>query len=91
VKITAQEFRNITIKTYPYIFRILILFRVSSIQITDRDIWKNNNDYEYKIREINPYNPLSYIVLLLVVPIGLIVNGFNKESFNDIKKLFKNK
>ena len=90
-KMTPREFREKTIKTSPTIFKICLFLRISSIEIIDKDIWKNNNDYEYKIREINPYNPLSYLLLLFFIPIGLVINGFNKKSFEDIKKLFKNK
>ena len=90
-KITPKEFRKKTIKIFPTIFRTFVFLRISSIEIIDRDIWKNNNDYEYKVREINLYNPLSYLVLLFLIPIGLLIGGFNKETFKSIKQLFKKK
>lgn len=90
-KLTPKEYRKKLIKTYPTIFKVCLFLRISNLEIIDRNIWKNNQDYEYRIREINPCNPLSYILLLVVIPIGLLLNGFNKESFQDIKKLFKKK
>jgi hypothetical protein len=89
VKMTPREFRKKLIKTYPLILRICLFLKISNLEIIDRNAWKNNNDYEYRIQEINPLNPLSYILLLFFLPIGLLINGFNKQSFQDIKKLFK--
>ena len=90
MKLTIKEFRKKTINTYPLLFRVCIFLRISKITVTDTNIWKNNSDFKYKIQEINPYNPLSYILLIVLLPIALLINGFNKENFNDIKKIFKN-
>ncbi len=88
-KMTPQEYRGKLIKTYPKLFRVCLFLRISDLEIIDNNVWKNNNDYNYRIREINPYNPLSYIILIFLVPIGLLLSGFNKQSFKEIKKLFK--
>lgn len=30
----------------------------------------------YKVRRINPYNPLSYIAIILILIIGILMFGF---------------
>lgn len=30
----------------------------------------------YKVRRINPYNPLSYITIILIMIVGLLMFGF---------------
>jgi hypothetical protein len=88
-KMTPQEYREILIKTYPKLLQICLFLGISDLEIIDKNVWKNNNDYNYKLREVNPYNPLSWILLLFFLPVALLINGFNKESFEDVKKLFK--
>ena len=88
-KMTHQEFRKKVIKTYPLLLRICIFLGISDIKIIDNNVWRTSDDYNYKILKINLYNPLSYVLLIFFIPIGLILNGFNKESFRDIKRLFE--
>jgi hypothetical protein len=89
-KMTPQEYKKSVIKGIGNpIAPILVFLGITNIKVGDRNAWKNNNDYYYSIREINPYNPLSYIVALLFIPVALIIRGFNKETFKDIKRLFK--
>lgn len=88
-KMTPQEYREKLINTFPKLLQICLFLGISNLEIIDKDVWKNNNDYNYRLREINPYNPLSWIFLLFVLPVALLINGFNKESFQDVKKLFK--
>lgn len=89
-KMTPKEYKKSIIKSIGSpIAPILVFLGITNIKVEDRYNWNNNNDYIYCIRELNPYNPLTYIVSALVIPIVLIINGFNKESFNDIKRLFK--
>ena len=40
-----------------------------------KDNNKNKKQYLYKYR-INPYNPLSYIALLLILIVGILMFGF---------------
>jgi hypothetical protein len=88
-KMTQQEFRNKLIKTYPRLLSICLFLGISDLEITDKNVWGNNNDYSYRIRQVNPYNPLSWILLLFFLPVALLINGFNRDSFEDVKKLFK--
>jgi hypothetical protein len=88
-KMTPKEYRTKLINTYPRLLKICLFLGISDLEIIDNDVWKNNSDYNYRIREVNPYNPLSWILLLFFLPVGLLINGFNRESFDDIKKLFK--
>ena len=89
-KMTPQEYKKSIIKELGSpIASILVSLGITNIKVGDRNSWKNNNDYYYSIREINPYNPLSYIVATLFIPVALLIRGFNKETFKDIKRLFK--
>lgn len=89
-KMTPQEYKKSVIKgTGSTIAPILVFLGITNIKVGDRNTWKNNNDYYYSIREINPYNPLSYIVATFFIPVALLIRGFNKETFKDIKWLFK--
>ena len=85
---TPQEYRKKVLTIYAPLLRLALFLHISDIKIMDKNVWKSNDDYYHKIREINPYNPLSYILLLLFLPIVLLINGFNRDSFADIKKLF---
>jgi len=85
---TPQQFKEKLIKTHSPLLKICYFLGITNLEIIDNNVWKTNNDYNYKIREINPYNPLSYLVLLAFLPFALLFNGFNKDSFNSIKKMF---
>ena len=89
MKLTKKEFRKKLIKRYSIMFRVCFFLGISKLEITDKDIWKNNNDYECKITEVNLYNPLSYIFLFFFIPIGLIINGCNKQTLRDIKNMLR--
>ena len=89
-KMTPEEYKKSVIKGIGTpIAPILVFLGITNIKVGDRNTWKNNNDYYYSIREINPYNPLSYIVSVFFIPVALLIRGFNKETFKDIKRLFK--
>lgn len=87
-KMTPQEYREKLIKTYPRLLKICLFLGISDLEIIDNNVWKDNNDYNYRLREVNPYNPLSWILLLFFLPVALLINGFNRESFDDVKQLF---
>lgn len=42
----------------------------------------------YVYTKANPYNPLTYVLLLLTIPIGIILYGVN-EAREDVINLFK--
>ena len=87
-KMTIEEFKKNKINSISPLFKLCYFLYISDIKVTDKNVWKDNNDFNYRVREVNPYNPLSYILLLFFLPIALLINGFNRDSFEDIKKLF---
>jgi hypothetical protein len=87
-KMTIEEFKKKKINSISPVFKLFYFLYISDIQVTDKKVWNNNNDFGYRTREVNPYNPLSYILLLFLLPIAFMINGVNRETFIDIKKLF---
>lgn len=88
-KMTPQEYKKWVFKTKPLIVKICYNLYITDIEITDSKVWNNNNDYNYRLRELNPYNPLSYLVLVILLPISIIINGLENIDISDIPKLFK--
>lgn len=85
MKMTLKEYRYFELKTTPKLVVFLIKIKLLRLVVIDQNIWKNNNDYSCDFR-VNIYNPLSYIMLLLYIPLAFLINGINKESYRDIKK-----
>lgn len=88
-KMTPQEYKKKIIKSSPGIFKLCYNLYISDIKVTDSNVWKNNNDYNYRIRELNPFNPLSYLVLIILVPTAILIDGLSNFDFSDAPKLFK--
>ena len=88
-KMTPEEYRDWVFNTKPLIVKICYYLYITDVMVTDSKVWNNNNDYNYKVRELNPYNPLSYLVLSVLFPIAVIMNGFENIEVSDIPKLFK--
>jgi len=81
---TKQEYLNEIINKQGVFFKFLINIRVSSvIVINPESVFRN-----YKIRELNKRNPLSYLIAFPLIIIALFVQGFNKETIESIKKSF---
>ena len=89
-KMTPKEYKKYIIKSIGSpIASILVFLGITNIKVGDRKVWNNNDDYYYNIRELNPYNPLTYIISVFLIPAVLIVNGFNVETFDNIKDLYQ--
>jgi len=88
MKFTEIEYRNHILKETDFIGKLLIIFMILRIEVFDRKTWNNNNDYYYNIKMVR-FNPLSYVVLIVLVLFSFFVGGFNKEHFNDVKRELK--
>lgn len=85
---TPEEYKKQVIKSSPGIFRLCYNLYISDVKVTDSNVWKNNNDYNYKIRELNPINPLSYLVLIILIPTAILLDGLTNFEFSEIPELF---
>lgn len=88
MKFTEAEYRNFIKKEQNLVFKILYAIKILKFEIVNRRVWNNNNDYSYNIKMVR-FNPLSYVVLTVLVLFSFFVGGFNKEHFNDVKKELK--
>lgn len=81
---TAKQFRTATIKRrfrgWKYVF---IILKVSDVQPLGDPPYRH-----YKLRELNPYNPLSYIVAVPLALLSVFMVGV-PETISDIKRAFK--
>ncbi len=87
-KMTIEEFKKNKINSMFPLIKICYFLYITDIEVTDKKVWNNNNDFSYRIREVNPYNPLSYILLLFLLPIAVFIIGVNSELVDNVKKLF---
>ena len=85
---TVKEYRFFELNRTPKLVVFLIKIKLFRLVIIDQNIWKNNNDYSCEFK-VNIYNPLSYIILLLYIPLAFLINGINPISYRDIKKEIK--
>jgi len=90
MKSNIKDFRKKLIKTYSILFRIMIFFKISQIEITDKNVWKNDDDYNYRIKEFNLYNPLTYLPLIIMIILSILVDGIS-GTFNNFGQHFKYK
>lgn len=86
---TLKEYRKFELNRIGSFRKFLIQIKIFKLVITDQNISKNNNDYHSKI-QINIYNPLSYFMLLIYIPLAFLINGCNPDSYRDIKQELKN-
>lgn len=78
---TLEERRKLFILKSGFFYRIAIF-----LKITDTYFIKRTLDNYRVERDLNPYNPLSYIVLLIFAPMAIIKYGYKNLEF---KKCFK--
>jgi len=88
MKMSLKKYRNLRLNQIGGFRKFLILIKIFKLVITDKNIWKNNNDYYSEIK-LNIYNPLSYLMLLIFIPLAFLINGCNPDSYRDIKKELK--
>jgi hypothetical protein len=88
MKYTEKEYRKHVLKETNFISRLLHALKILRVEVFDRKAWNNNNDYYYNIKMVR-FNPLSYVVLPILVLFSFFVGGFNKKHFNGVKKELK--
>jgi hypothetical protein len=89
MKLSIEEYRKKELRTYNVFLRTLAYLRISNIKVIDKKAWNNNSDYFIKIRELNPYNPISYIIFILLMICKIIFNGLKCINKKEITDLFK--
>lgn len=88
MKFTEAEYRNYVLKETDFIGRVLFKLKILRIEVIDRKVWNNNSDYYHSIKMVR-FNPLSYIVLTVLVFFIFFIGGFNKQHFNTVRKDLK--
>ncbi len=88
MKSSEKEWLANEIKSYWIIQRIFIYLYISQVKVSDKKVWNNNLDFYAAIKPFNLWNPLTYVAMIIVIPLTLMVNGFNKETFKEVKKQF---
>lgn len=82
-----MKFAFVPVKDHKHslFFRIMRSLKVCGDHISDE------NKCVYDVY-LNPYNPLSWIFILIVVPISILFNGIKDipEILNEAKEYFKN-
>ena len=89
MKLSIKEYRQRELKTYNWVLRLLVLLSISNVKVIDTKGWNTNSDYFFKIRELNPYNPISYIIFILLLFFKIILNGLKGIKKKEITDLFK--
>jgi len=88
---TKQEYTEQLKKhSFTSFFRICLKLKISNIIIIDKGE-KSIGRFNYKVRELNPYNPLTYLfVIICFIPFFIIVLIKNLHEISyELKKLFK--
>lgn len=88
MKYTEKEYIYHVLKETDFIGRVLFRLRILKFEIIDKKVWNNNNDHSYNIKMVR-FNPLSYVVLTVLVFFSFFIGGFNKRHFNDVRKELK--
>lgn len=88
-KMTLKEYKRKKIKSMNVVFKMMYYLWVTNLKVVDKGVWKNNNDFNYSIRALNPYNPLSYIVFVLTTPLVILTEGLRNVGVEEIKTWFK--
>lgn len=88
MKMSLKEYRKLRLNQIGGFRKFLVQIKIFRLIITDKNIWKNNNDYYSEIR-LNIYNPLTYIMLLFFIPLTFLINGCNPDSYRGIKQELK--
>ena len=89
MKLSIKEYRQRELRTYNWVLRLLVLLSISNVKVIDTKGWNTNSDYFFKIRELNPYNPISYIIFILLLFFKIILNGLKGIKKKEITDLFK--
>lgn len=89
MKLSEKEYKKNQFKKLNFLAKMLFYTWIINLKVVDKKVWNNNNDYSYKIRTLNPYNPISYIVFILMFFFFGLINGFGNLTKKDIKDLFK--
>ena len=89
MKLSIKEYRQRELKTYNWVLRLLVLLSISNVKVIDTKGFNDNSDYFFKIRELNPYNPISYIIFILLLFFKIILNGLKGIKKKEITDLFK--
>ena len=81
---TEKEFKMRRIKAMGIIVVILYYLWVLNIKVKKSRL----GGYAYTIRELNPYNPLSYVLLPIFLLFGIVLYGVI-DTFKNVEKSFK--
>jgi len=88
---TQSEYKDQLLKySFTKYFRIALKLGVSNLIIIDKGE-KHFDRFNYRVRELNPYNPLTYIfILITIIPLFIIIlfKNLNEVTY-EIKKLFR--
>lgn len=89
MKLSEKKYLKHHIKNFTFLAKFLYYIGVTNLKCFDEKIWNNNNDYHLKIRELNPYNPISYIIFVVLFLFSGLINGFGNLKKKDVINLFK--
>ena len=88
-KISREEFLRNVIKKESLIIRIFLFLHITNFKVIDKRVWNNNNDYYVSIRQLNPYNPLAWIVFIVLLPLSVLQYGVVNHTKKDFKRIFR--
>lgn len=84
-KLSKKEYKKKVVKQQSLFLKLMILVGVYQIKVKENSLGKY-----YYISRINPYNPLSYLIMVFMIIFGLI-GFFVTEAIPEIISEFKYK
>ncbi len=90
MKISKKEYRKNWMKQRSKLINIFYFLFITQFKIEDSKLYDDNWDYTMRVRFLNPWNPLSYIVLIgLVIFYWLTKTVDDKITWIDFVQIFK--
>lgn len=82
---TAEEFKKQLLESESAFFRFNVRIGITNIKLLGKDALGN---WSYRIRSLNPFHPLSYLVVIVASLIGLGAFLVD-EIIPELKKAFR--
>lgn len=91
MKITKKEYIKRWKSHQSRFVKTLYYSSITQFRVEDSKKYNNDWDYTIQVRFLNPWNPLSYILLPIILFILYMINPKGEEFFkwNDLKEFFK--
>jgi hypothetical protein len=88
-KTPIKQMKKEFISPCSFLEKLLIYTYVVNFKVVDKNYYKTNKDYSFWLK-LNPFHPISYLLIIYMVLKGIVTNQLDYEEFlHNLKNVFE--